>query len=377
MTNILVFSLAYDPLIGGAEIALQEIVKRLPQYHFHIVTMRFSSQHPVHEVRDNVSVYRVGMSGIVSVDKGAYLLLAQRVAREIIAAQPIACVWSLMASYAGFVGSVVAQKHALPFVLTLQEGDSVYDLQKRFALVRPWFKKIFTSATHVQAISQYLARFARDMGARCPVTVIPNGVDYAHFSAITPLPAYAQPLFAKVPGELVLITTSRLVQKNGIADVIDAMPAINPEVRFVIVGDGVLRPELEHQTHNLGIAGRVSFLGTQPHQLLPSFLQASDMFIRPSLSEGFGNSFVEAMASGIPVIATPVGGIPDFITDQETGYFVSPKSPHDIAVAVNALAADQALRFKLVQQALAMVRERYDWDTVAATMGARIFSTFS
>jgi glycosyltransferase involved in cell wall biosynthesis len=111
-------------------------------------------------------------------------------------------------------------------------------------------------------------------------------------------------------------------------------------------------------------------LGFLPHQDIPKYFSICDIFIRPSRSEGFGNSFIEAMASGLPVIATPVGGIPDFIDDKETGVFCSPDSPQSIVKAVNILMGNEVLRKTIIENAHKRVNERYGWSQITAQMKA-------
>src|SRR3989338_7534047 len=117
----------------------------------------------------------------------------------------------------------------------------------------------------------------------------------------------------------VVITVSRLVKKNGVMDLIDAMRFLPESVHLLIVGTGELEDALKRIAADLGHAHRVHFLGHLSQDDIPPYLWASDVFCRPSLSEGLGNAFLEAMAAGVPVIGTPVGGIPDFLKDGETG----------------------------------------------------------
>jgi L-malate glycosyltransferase len=120
-------------------------------------------------------------------------------------------------------------------------------------------------------------------------------------------------------------------------------------------------------------AGRVHFLGYIPHAELYKYLRVSDIFIRPSLSEGFGNSFIEAMAADLPVIATSVGGIPDFLEDKVTGIFCETEDPKSIADAVQKLLANPILRDAIVLNAHRMVAERYSWSLVAREMREKVF----
>ena len=100
---------------------------------------------------------------------------------------------------------------------------------------------------------------------------------------------------------------------------------------------------------------------------MPKYLKACDIFIRPSLSEGFGNSFIEAMAARLPVIATAVGGIPEFIEDGITGYFCEPQNPESIAKIVRRVIDDVGTN-RVVDNAHKMVKERYGWDLIAERM---------
>jgi glycosyltransferase involved in cell wall biosynthesis len=95
-------------------------------------------------------------------------------------------------------------------------------------------------------------------------------------------------------------------------------------------------------------------------------LKISDVFVRPSLSEGLGNAFLEAMAASIPVIGTPVGGIPDFLKDEETGLFCEVGNPEDIAQKIEKLVFDDSLRKRIIENGLELVKEKYDWGFIAA-----------
>lgn len=124
------------------------------------------------------------------------------------------------------------------------------------------------------------------------------------------------------------MTASRLVKKNGVKDIVEALVFLPKQYKLVVAGQGKLEKSLKSKVTNLKLEDRVIFVGFISHELLPLYLKASDIFVRPSLSEGLGNSFLEAMAAGIPVVGTPVGGIPDFLTDRETGIFAIQKILH-------------------------------------------------
>jgi glycosyltransferase involved in cell wall biosynthesis len=143
----------------------------------------------------------------------------------------------------------------------------------------------------------------------------------------------------------------------------------------VVCGLGSLESELKMKVNVLKLEKRVKFLGLVEHDRLPLVLRACDVFIRPSLSEGLGSSFLEAMAAGLPVIATPVGGIPDFLFDPETdpdkeptGLFCQVRDPKSIAEKVEQLVSSQELRNRLIANGKELVQEKYDWELIAKKM---------
>jgi glycosyltransferase involved in cell wall biosynthesis len=162
------------------------------------------------------------------------------------------------------------------------------------------------------------------------------------------------------------------VVKNAVGDIVKALSYLPNHVKLLILGQGYEEEKLKLEAGKLKPAtdgkSRVSFLGYVPHAEMPKYLQISDIFMRPSLSEGLGNSFLEAMAAGLPVIATPVGGIPDFLRDGETGLFCEVNNPKSIAQKVEKLIKDRESREYIVRQAKEMVEEKYIWESVVREM---------
>ncbi len=387
--RILVYAVNYYPrFVGGAEVALKELVERLTPhgYEFDIVTLGFERALPRVERMGAATVHRIGwtanrqvtpdsMSFWLSLNKYFMpitgLIAGVRLAR----AHKYDAVWSMMASYNSIAALFVSWFTKLPLMLTLQEGDPFEHIRRNARPILPLYLLLFKRAVRIQTISTYLRVFAQTMGATCPITVVPNAVDYAHFAKEISADARAQTRarFLKGGQDTILITTSRLVEKNGIADIISSLSSLPPEVVLVIAGTGPLEKQLIHHARTIGVEGRVHFVGYVPHADLPSLVQSADVFIRPSLSEGFGNSFIEAMAARVPVIATPVGGIVDFLHDGQTGLFCDVQNPRSIADQVRRVQADPALRARLIANAERMVREKYDWSVIVASMRQTFF----
>ncbi|MEK9178065.1 MAG: glycosyltransferase family 4 protein [Patescibacteria group bacterium] len=385
MRRILIFSLVYYPrFIGGAEIAIKEITDRISpeEIEFDMITLRLNSALPRFEKIGNVNVYRVGWAGKQRVSSDSlpwylhinkYALMATGFFRALSLSRikKYDAVWSMMATYNSFAALFFKLTHPrIPFILTLQEGDPIPYIKHRALPLYPLFKMIFTHADHIQTISKYLANWAKDMGAKCPITVVPNAVDYELFSGgfhLEESEAVRKSL-GKKDGDIFLITTSRLVVKNAVNDIIDSLQYLPDNVKLLILGQGYEEQNLKSQILNLRIQDRVQFLGFVPHNEMPKYLHMSDIFIRPSLSEGFGNSFIEAMAAGIPVIATPVGGIIDFLIDGETGLFCEVKNSRSIAQKVEKLIKDRESREYIIRNAKKMVEEKYGWGKIAGEM---------
>jgi len=278
----------------------------------------------------------------------------------------------MMASYGGFAAMFFKKKNPdVPFLLTLQEGDDLSVYKKKLGFLYSTFLEIFTSADYIQCISNYLAKWAKDNGATCPIEIVHNGANIEHFSQ-----NYSEQELLdlknklnKKEGDKFVITTSRLVFKNAVGDVIKSLPSLSPEVKFLVLGVGPDESKLRDLVAELKLENRVLFLGNIEHKDMPKYLKISDIFIRPSISEGLGNSFIEAMAAGLPTIGTPVGGIPDFLIEGETGFLCQPNDPQSIADTINRiLNLDKNKLNQIKDNALRLVSARFNWDVVGDSM---------
>ncbi len=401
--RILIFSLAYFPrLVAGAEVAVKEITDRIDpkEIEFDLITLRLDRNSPRFEKIGNVNIYRVGDSSALS--KLLIPITGTWETLKLLKKNHYYCFWPMMVTYSSGVPYIVnilrslVGRSRIPVVLTLQEGDSKeYIRSKKFGLggliwhvllfpfivflpknLRPlgligisWALALRRS-DRVTVISRYLKDQAVGYGCQCPIFVIPNGVDYDLFSK--PIESKTRQSLRNQKGykdsDTVLVTTSRLTAKNAVEDIIEALNYLPDNIKLLIVGQGEEEANLKSQISNLKLEDRVYFIGYLPHKEMVKYLQISDIFIRPSLSEGLGNSFLEAMAAGLPIIATPVGGIPDFLKDGETGLFCEVKNPRSIAQKVEKLIKDRESKEHIVRQARELVRNNYEWRAIAGKM---------
>lgn len=376
MNRVIIFSTAYLPLIGGAEVAMKEITDRLPDIRFDLYCAKIQRGLPTTERIGNVMVHRVGFGH--RFDKFLLPIVGPLWALVKPSGSEERVVWSLLASYGGFASLVYTWlMPRTKMVLTLQEGDPLEHYARRAGWLTFLHKEVFVRANVVQAISQFLGDWAVKMGFKGTPIIIPNGVDVARFSqrATSNEQRALRSSFGVSETDVILVTVSRLSLKNGIDDLIRSLTKLPSSYKALLIGEGEDRQKLEVLMKQKGLTDRVIFLGARDQSEVPSLLHASDIFIRPSLSEALGIAFLEAMAAGVPIIGTPVGGIPDFLIDGETGVFCQPRDPDSIAQAVMRIQTEAGLKEKIIARSSLLVAERYEWSGIADRIGSLLEKT--
>ncbi len=388
--KILILSMAYYPKhIGGAEVAIKEITDRMSseEYEFHLICNRYDSTLPKEEVIGNVHVHRIGITTKsptmtdlrklpLHLNKLLFQWSAYFFAKRLHKREKFSLIWAMMAHATGVPAARFKESFKnVPLVLTLQEGDPPESIERTMRPFEPYFTKAFTSADAIQVISNFLGAWATRKGSKHAPVLIPNAVDTEHFSkpiSDRDLTGARQELGLS-DTSIALVTTSRLVKKNGLDTVIEALPLLPKEVVFVIFGVGPEEEYLRALAERLGMEERVLFKGQISHDVMPKYLKACNIFIRPSRSEGMGNSFVEAMAAELPVIATPVGGITDFLIDGETGWFAVVDNPSSIVNAYERIYSSVENTSAVITKAKKVALDRYNWNLIAKRMENEVF----
>lgn len=183
--------------------------------------------------------------------------------------------------------------------------------------------------------AQIEARYGRS------VAVIPNGVDIECFC-----PRTREHGLADLPESAsTIVSVGRLVGWKGLQTVIGALSGLPPEVHYLVIGEGPERPELEALARRLGVDGRVRFVGRVAHADLPRWLALGDVFVQPSIGEeAFGISVVEAMACGLPVLASQNGGMREIVLPGTTGELLPPGNVAEWRMKLAAYLADEGIR---------------------------------
>jgi D-inositol-3-phosphate glycosyltransferase len=200
------------------------------------------------------------------------------------------------------------------------------------------------------------------------VSVVPCGVDLEHFS---PVPTAEVSSSAPARGcRYRLLSVGRLVPRKGYDATIEALTQL-PETELLIAGGADATPEPEHDrlialAEQLGVADRVHLIGQVARTDMPALLRSADLVVCSPWYEPFGIVPLEAMACGVPVVASAVGGMLDTVVDGVTGAHVPPRDPAALAEVIGALLHSPSRRAQLARAGLERVRSCYSWERVAA-----------
>jgi glycosyltransferase involved in cell wall biosynthesis len=197
--------------------------------------------------------------------------------------------------------------------------------------------------------------------------VIFNGIDPEAFH---PFPSPDRELMGKyslAPGDRVILYVGRLIGLKGVPVLLRAFSLLKDRSRakLLIVGDGEGRNSFQDQARKLGIAPQTLWAGFVPHVETPRYYSLASVAVSPSVAdEAFGISTCEAMACGLPVVATRVGGVPELALHGETGWLAEPGNDRDLAEKMQILLDDPNLRRRMGNQGVRRVAEFFTWERV-------------
>lgn len=234
-----------------------------------------------------------------------------------------------------------------------------------FRVFRPILRPFYDRLDHVIAVSEPArAEVLRNFPG--PITIVPNGVDLARFRrGVDPLPQFA----GAIPN---LLFVGRFDPRKGLPELMRACASLRDEgldFRLILVGDGRLRRSLERAARRFP-PGRVVFEGQVEHERLPRYYASADVFCTPALgSESFGLVLLEAMAQGVPIVATDIPGYRSVVTHESEALLVPPRDPDALARALGSLLRDPARRERLGAAGI-RTAARYGWDSIAERLEA-------
>jgi len=362
--HILILNSEYPPIGGGASNASAQIAAQLVKLGQQVTVLTAAyKEFPREEVVDGVRVLR--LPGLRSQPDrsttgeqivfmlSAALLGLWRVRR--LRPDGVLAFFGAPSGVAAWFWSYFLR---LPYLVSLRGGDvpgfRPYDFARQHRLLGPLLRRVWRRAGAVVANSEGLRALGLAFEPQVAIQVIPNGVDLESFS----------------PGERPwepprLLFVGRIVYQKGLDLLFSALAQSKiKDWRLTLAGDGPRLEQLRQQAKALGIEGQVQFLGWQSRERLPEIYRQANLFVYPSRHEGMPNAVLEAMASGLPVLATRIAGNEELVSEG-TGILAPPEDATALAAALRTLLADPKLRQRLGAAARKRVAEAYSWPRVA------------
>jgi len=347
--HILVINYEFPPLGGGAGNVAAYIARHVADQgaKVAVLTSHFKGL-PRQEFIDGYEVHRVPVLRR-HVYKCSIYEMFSFVANSIIPSWRLAQRFcpDLVHIHSGFptgpLGYWLKVTHGIPYIMTLHGGEVPGFLPEEVGtlhrILAPATRVVWDAASAVIAVSHGLRDLSLQAIPAVDIQVIPNGVDCRYFS---PLATCREP-----ENSFRMVFVGRVVRQKGLSYLIDALGTLKARGvtnwHLRIVGDGPMRPHLEAQAAQRDIGNLVEFTGWLPFEQIPDEMRSADLFVLPSIIEGMPLVLLQAMACGLPVIATSVSGSVDLVQPGDNGLLVPAKDPAVLAEALTSLLDNRLL----------------------------------
>ena len=237
-------------------------------------------------------------------------------------------------------------------------------------VLRSYEKKLMKRSDALIAVSKYTVNELTELYGinEKKIHVIYNGVDVEKFKP-RPNRAELRREFGLEEDKKFVLFVGRLYHRKGLEILLHSIPAVLKQVskvKFVISGKGFKQKEesLRNLAKELNIEDHVTFLGYVPDEKLPHLYSASDIFVLPAIYENFPFAILEAQSTGLPVIATKVGGIPEFLVNNENGFVIDPGDSTQLTQRLLTLLQDPKLAKKMGDHGRRLIEEKLDWRII-------------
>lgn len=355
----------YPPVGGGAGNASANLARQIVQrgHDVTVLTSRFGSLQK-EEFEEGVRIIRVpalrrrlDRSG--ALEQTVFMLTAFFWSIPIIRKIKPDVMLAFFGVPSGAVALGLKALFGIPYLVSLRGGDvpgfRPYDFALYHRLIGPLLHVVWHNAAAVVANSNGLHGLAQTFDRKVSIDVIPNGVNAASFTPTTRQWESAQ-----------LLIVGRVVYQKGIDLLLEALAGMDQlDWHLSVAGDGPQRETLEEYARSLGIENRIKFLGWQSKSALVDCYRQANLFVYPSRHEGMPNVVLEAMASGLPVIATEIAGNEELVIPGETGLLIPPENIEKLRAAIRELILNPERRKKMGAAARKRVEKQYTWASTA------------
>jgi glycosyltransferase involved in cell wall biosynthesis len=281
------------------------------------------------------------------------------------------------ASKAGVLGRLAAKLAGTPIIVHTLHSLVFHEYQP-WIVNRLWraVKKLCAPLTdHFISVSRLIGEKALAAGIGAPerFSTIYSGMELDWFLQAEADPRAARRALGIAEDAPVVGKIARLFPLKGHEQLLDAAPAIvarHPQVRFLLIGDGVLYEQLRERARALGVLDHVVFAGLVPRERIPQMLAAMDVLAHTSLREGLARVLPQALAMGKPVVSFDLDGAPEVVIPEQTGYLVRPGDTAGLAEAISRLLDDPRLRARLGAAGRQLVDPTFRAETMVSQIAA-------
>ena len=363
--KILIINSEYPPIGGGAGNASANIAARFAHmgHKIAVITSRFGKL-PHLEQHQNLTLHRIPslrqkQDRSSPLEQLIFLLSASIWTLGMVPRFKPNATLAFFGVPSGAIAWLLKKVFGIPYIISLRGGDvpgfRPYDFQRYHKILAPFLRLIWRDASAVVANSNGLRQLANIFDARFEIPIIPNGVDLQEYA--TEVRAWSPPR---------LLSVGRLVHQKGLDIALRALAQLKDlEWEWCIAGDGPQINVLRSLANELGIQDRISFPGWRSHAELVDCYKRSNLFLFPSRHEGMPNVVLEAMASGLAVIASRIAGNEELVLDGETGILFPSEDVESLCVALHKLLTDTSLRQIMGNASRRRVETLYNWENTA------------
>ena len=363
--RILLLNSEYPPIGGGASNASAQIARELVALgqEVTVVTARYGDL-PHTEEQDGVNIVRVPaprryLERSSWREQLAFIVSGALFSIPVMRSFRPDVVLAFFGAPCGISAWLLKGLFGVPYIVSLRGGDvpgfRPYDFALYHKLLSPLLHIVWRRAAAVVANSQGLCQMANDFDARVPVQIIPNGVNMQRFSANHRVwePAH-------------LLIVGRIVYQKGIDLLLRALSEMQDlPWKLSVVGNGPDLDALRALAASLSLGERVNFTGWKSREEIAEYYAQANLFAYPSRHEGMPNVVLEAMASGLPVVASRIAGNEELVLEGQNGLLVPAEDPESLQTALRQMIGDVEQRQQMGAASRAIVAGEYTWEKVA------------
>ena len=368
--RILIINYEFPPLGGGAGNATYYLAKHLSMlgHEISVLTSAFRGL-PREEILDGFRIFRIPVVRR-KIDRCSvfemitFIISGLFYCNTVISKFKPEKVIAFFGIPSGIIAYWTKKRYSLPYIISLRGGDVpgffVKKLRFYHCITKPVIRNVWKGAEHVIANSNRLCELAKRTDSKLEISVIPNGVDTEKYK-----PGHG--IYSK-KSKTKILSVGRLNEQKGIQNLLKACYALNQnglngKFSLEILGDGPSRRMLEKLTKDMCLQDRVFFTGWVSKNEIADKYNTADIFVLPSLDEGMSNALLEAMATGLPVVASDLAG-DNLLINEENALVVPVNNKQLLSNALRQLIVNENLRKKMGRKSM-VIAKKYSWMKVA------------